>query len=95
MLAFEGKVFNEKALYNKEDPNWQSYQKWQGWMRAKSRNAGRKFNNRETKMTIHIVDTQAVDTRYTKQWKEHPCQLQAPATNNEVVVISGGDTSRV
>jgi len=45
---FEGKVFNEKALYNKEDLNWQAYQKWQGWMRAKARNAGRKFNNRRS-----------------------------------------------
>jgi hypothetical protein len=43
---FEGKVFNEKALYNKEDLNWQAYQKYQGWLRAKARNAGRKFNNR-------------------------------------------------
>ena len=43
---FEGKVFNEKALYNKEDPNWEAYQKWQGWLRAKARNAGRKFNQR-------------------------------------------------
>ena len=23
-------------------------------------------------MTIYIVDIEAVDTRYTKQWKEHP-----------------------
>jgi len=43
---FEGKVFDEKALYNKEDPNWEAYQKWQGWLRAKARNAGRKFNQR-------------------------------------------------
>ena len=43
---FEGKVFDEKALYNKEDPNWIAYQKHQGWVRAKTRNAGRKFNNR-------------------------------------------------
>ena len=43
-------------------------------------------------MTIYIVDIEAVDTRYTKQWKEHlPRQLQH-ATNNEVVVISGGET---
>ena len=43
-------------------------------------------------MTIHIVDIEAVDTRYTKQWKEHlPSQLQR-ATNEEVKVISGGDT---
>jgi len=43
-------------------------------------------------MTIYIVDIEAVDTRYTKQWKEHlPKQLRH-ATNNEVVVISGGDT---
>ncbi len=43
-------------------------------------------------MTIHIVDIEAVDTRYTKQWKEYlPKQLQR-ATNEEVKVISGGDT---
>jgi hypothetical protein len=43
-------------------------------------------------MTIYIVDIEAVDTRYTKQWKEYlPKQLQR-ATNKEVVVISGGDT---
>jgi len=43
-------------------------------------------------MTIHIVDIEAVDTRYTKQWKEHlPRQLQR-ATNEEVVTISGGET---
>ena len=43
-------------------------------------------------MTIHIVDIEAVDTRYTKQWKEHlPKQLRR-ATNNEVNVISGGET---
>jgi hypothetical protein len=43
-------------------------------------------------MTIYIVDIEAVDTRYTKQWKEHlPKQLQR-ATNENVVVISGGDT---
>ena len=43
-------------------------------------------------MTIYIVDIEAVDTRYTKQWKEHlPRQLQH-ATNDKVVVISGGET---
>jgi len=43
-------------------------------------------------MTIYIVDIEAVDTRYTKQWKEHlPLQLQR-ATNSKVEVISGGDT---
>ena len=43
-------------------------------------------------MTIYIVDIEAVDTRYTKQWKEClPKQLRH-ATNKDVVVISGGDT---
>ena len=43
-------------------------------------------------MTIYIVDIEAVDTRYTKQWKEHlPDQLRH-ATNDKVVTISGGDT---
>ena len=43
-------------------------------------------------MTVFIVDIEAVDTRYTKQWKEHlPEQLQR-ATNKSVKVISGGET---
>ena len=43
-------------------------------------------------MTIFIVDIEAVDTRYTKQWKEHLPSQMSRATNEEVVVISGGDT---
>jgi len=43
-------------------------------------------------MTIYIVDIEAVDTRYTKQWKEYlPNQLKR-STNEKVVTISGGDT---
>ena len=43
-------------------------------------------------MTIFIVDIEAVDTRYTKQWKEYlPKQLRH-ATNEDVKVISGGET---
>jgi hypothetical protein len=43
-------------------------------------------------MTIYIVDIEAVDTRYTKQWKDYlPKQLQR-ATNENVKVISGGET---
>ena len=38
---FEGKVFDEAALYKKNDPNWIAYQKYQGWLRAKARNAER------------------------------------------------------
>ena len=42
-------------------------------------------------MTTYIVDIEAVDTRYTKQWKEYlPKQLQR-STNEEVIVISGGE----
>ena len=42
-------------------------------------------------MTIYIVDIEAVDTRYTKQWKDYlPKQLRR-ATNDDVVVISGGE----
>jgi len=41
---------------------------------------------------IYIVDIEAVDTRYTKQWKEYlPKQLQR-STNENVTVISGGET---
>ena len=43
-------------------------------------------------MTIFIVDIEAVDTRYTKQWKEYlPKQLRR-ATNEDVIVVSGGET---
>ena len=42
-------------------------------------------------MTVYIVDIEAVDTRYTKQWKEHlPKQLKMAITA-DVKVISGGD----
>ena len=42
-------------------------------------------------MTIYIVDIEAVDTRYTKQWKEHLPKQMKRATNSEVIVISGGE----
>ena len=43
-------------------------------------------------MTIYIVDLEAVDTRYTKEWKSNlPKQLKR-ATKLDVVSISGGDT---
>ena len=38
---FEGKVFDEKALYKKDDPNWIAFQKYRGWLRAKARNQNR------------------------------------------------------
>lgn len=41
---FEGKVFDEKALYKRSDPNWQAYQKWLGYIRAKERG---KIKNRQ------------------------------------------------
>ncbi len=39
----EGRVFDERALYNKKDWNWQAYEKWQGWMKAR----GKIKNNRK------------------------------------------------
>lgn len=39
---FDGKVFDEKALYKKTDQNWQAYEKYQGWLRAKARAKNRK-----------------------------------------------------
>ena len=42
-------------------------------------------------MTTYIVDIEAVDTRYTKQWKEFlPKQLHQ-SINSNVVVVSGGE----
>ena len=38
----EGRVFDERALYNKKDWNWQAYEKWQNW-KARSRIKNRKF----------------------------------------------------
>ena len=43
---FEGKVFDEAALYKKDDPNWIAYQKYQGWIRAKARNNGKPFERK-------------------------------------------------
>ena len=42
-------------------------------------------------MTAYIVDIEAVDSRYTRQWKQHlPKQLER-YTNSNVIVISGGE----
>ena len=42
-------------------------------------------------MTIYIVDIEPVETRYTKQWREHlPAQLRAN-TNHNVVAVSGSE----
>jgi hypothetical protein len=43
---FEGKVFDEADLYKKDAPVWQQYQKYQNYLRAKARNAGRNINQR-------------------------------------------------
>lgn len=43
---YEGKVFNEAALYNKRDVNWQAYEKYCEWKRIKARNARRNVNTR-------------------------------------------------
>ena len=42
-------------------------------------------------MTVYIVDIEAVDTRYTAQWKKH-LPLQLRNRTDDVVIISGGDT---
>jgi hypothetical protein len=43
---FEGKVFDEADLYKNGAPVWEQYKKYQGWLRAKARNAGRNINTR-------------------------------------------------
>ena len=44
-----------------------------------------------SRMTVYIVDIEAVDTRYTAQWKTHlPKQLEQN-TGLNVKVISGGE----
>ena len=41
---------------------------------------------------IYIVDIEAVETRYTAEWKKHlPKQIKR-STNQEVITISGGET---
>ena len=42
-------------------------------------------------MTVYIIDLEAVDTRYTAQWKKH-LPLQLGKYNDDIVVISGGET---
>jgi len=34
---FEGKPYNEKFLYNDHSSVWQSYKRWQHWMRNKNK----------------------------------------------------------
>jgi hypothetical protein len=41
---------------------------------------------------IYIVDIEAVDTRYTSQWKEFLPKQMAEFLDQPVIVISGGDT---
>jgi hypothetical protein len=41
---------------------------------------------------IYIVDIEAVDTRYTSQWKEFLPKQMADFLDQPVIVISGGDT---
>tara|TARA_B100001741_G_scaffold305189_1_gene297097 strand:+ start:99 stop:296 length:198 start_codon:yes stop_codon:yes gene_type:complete len=35
---FEGKVYNEKFLYNEKSSVWQSYKKWEHWKNNKNKN---------------------------------------------------------
>ena len=41
---------------------------------------------------IYLVDLEAVDTRYTKQWKTHVPELLQRELDEPVTVISGGET---
>jgi hypothetical protein len=43
---FEGKVFDEVALYKRDHPSWIAYQKYQNYLRAKSRNTNRNTTQR-------------------------------------------------
>ena len=38
-------------------------------------------------MTVYIVDIEAVDTRYTKQWKEHLPEQMQRALVSDVAVL--------
>jgi len=42
---YEGKVFDERALYNENDRNWIAYKKYLGYLRAKARNNGRNIRS--------------------------------------------------
>ena len=43
---FEGKPYNEKFLYNDTSHVWQSYKRWQHWMKNKNK---KKNVNKRTK----------------------------------------------
>jgi hypothetical protein len=45
---YEGKVFDERALYKESDRNWEAYKKYQGYLRAKARNKGRNIQSRSS-----------------------------------------------
>lgn len=42
-------------------------------------------------MTVYIVDLEAVDTRYTKQWKQHLAPQLRDATGIDPIIVSGGE----
>ena len=100
---FEGKVFNERDFIRRKILVGLPIKSTKVGYEQKLATAAKTLFNvtssvitttltRITTMTIFIVDIEAVDTRYTKQWKEYlPKQLQH-ATNEDVVVISGGET---
>ena len=39
---FEGKSYNEKFLYNDSSQTWQSYKRWQHWMKNKNKNKNKR-----------------------------------------------------
>lgn len=39
---FEGKYYNEKFLYNDSSQVWQSYKRWQHWMKNKNKNKNKR-----------------------------------------------------
>ena len=56
---FEGKPFDEADLYNNESSAWQAYNKWQGWMRAKARNGGKDFVQRDRRPNPRFNNTRS------------------------------------
>lgn len=43
---FEGKIFDEADLYNKNNERWQSYLSWQNWKKNPRRPTNKKFKRK-------------------------------------------------
>ena len=72
-----GFTFDEKDLYNTKSQDLAIILR-----SSKLRKPKEVWKQKENALTIYISDIEAVDTRYTKQWKDYPPKQLKRATNS-------------